>query len=41
VAPETLLKEYKGIVSDFWALGVLLYEMVYGLPPFYNPDTDI
>ena len=26
----------KGV--DWWALGTLLYEMLVGLPPFYNPD---
>ena len=25
---------------DWWCLGAVTYEMVYGLPPFYSRNTD-
>jgi len=35
-APETVLSGYKGKPVDVWALGVLLYEMIYSIAPFYD-----
>ncbi len=40
ISPETLIKGEKNKEADFWALGIILYEMIYGLPPFYNEDKD-
>ncbi|KAH0790294.1 AGC family protein kinase [Histomonas meleagridis] len=38
LAPEMLLaKEYDKTI-DWWALGVLTYEMLYGVPPFFSPN---
>lgn len=39
LAPEVLRKEAYDKAVDWWCLGAVLYEMLYGLPPFYSRDT--
>lgn len=39
IAPETLQKEPYSKKVDFYALGVLLYELVVGIPPFYHKKS--
>jgi len=38
LAPEVIRQEGYGKAVDWWALGVLIYEMLHGLPPFYDKN---
>ena len=38
LAPEIIRNEGHDKAVDYWALGVLVYELVAGLPPFYADD---
>ncbi|OQS04469.1 kinase, partial [Thraustotheca clavata] len=38
LSPEIILGEKHGTPVDYWALGVIIYEMLVGFPPF-NDDT--
>ncbi|XP_043946042.1 serine/threonine-protein kinase Sgk2-like [Protopterus annectens] len=39
LAPEVLRKQPYDRTVDWWCLGTVLYEMLYGLPPFYSHDV--
>jgi serine/threonine protein kinase len=36
LAPEVILKKKYDRTVDWWCLGTVLYEMLFGLPPFYS-----
>ncbi|KNC46138.1 AGC protein kinase [Thecamonas trahens ATCC 50062] len=38
VAPEMILRVGYGMRADWWALGILVYEMLVGEPPFQHDD---
>lgn len=38
LAPEVIAGDGYGCAVDWWAMGVLLYEMVVGYPPFYDQN---
>lgn len=39
MAPEIILQSGHGFAVDWWTLGVLMYEMVAGKPPWYQSDA--
>ena len=38
IAPEVLLNKGHGKGVDWWTLGILMYEMMVGQPPFVDDD---
>ncbi|KAK8826808.1 protein kinase 2 [Blastocystis sp. ATCC 50177/Nand II] len=41
LAPEIIRKMPYGKSVDWWSLGILIYEMINGLPPFYDTNRKL
>ncbi|CAD8056841.1 unnamed protein product [Paramecium sonneborni] len=40
MSPETLLKNEYNYKTDLWSLGVLFFEMIFGVVPFFSMEMD-
>lgn len=36
IAPEIILKQPHTVTCDYWSLGIMVYEMLFGEPPFHG-----
>lgn len=41
IAPEILIGKGYSLTSDYWSLGICMYEIYYGSYPFGNNANDI
>ena len=41
IAPEILIGKGYSLTSDYWSIGICMYEIFYGSYPFGNNATDI
>jgi len=41
IAPEVLLKAGYGKECDFWSVGVIMFEMLFGYPPFSSSSDNV
>lgn len=41
LAPEVILGKGHNRPADWWSLGILIYEMMHGLPPFYSTNMNM
>eukprot|EP00796_Vickermania_ingenoplastis_P010850 gene10850-7516_t len=38
IAPEIVMEQPYGLSCDWWSVGVIMFEMLFGYPPFYSHD---
>jgi len=41
LAPEILSDEIHGKEVDYWAVGVIIFELLVGRLPFYDPEIQV
>jgi serum/glucocorticoid-regulated kinase 2 len=41
VAPEIIMQKGHDKSVDIWCFGIILYEMTFGIPPFYNKNQNM
>ncbi len=41
LAPEIVASQPHDKAVDWWSLGILLYELTVGIPPFYSQNIDV
>ena len=39
-SPEMITNKGYNIMSDWWSFGILIYELLYGITPFFNKDNN-
>jgi serine/threonine protein kinase len=40
LSPEVIKKDFYDQKADWWSVGILLYEMIFGIPPFYSRNEE-
>lgn len=39
LAPEVIAGKGHNRPADWWSFGILIYEMIFGIPPFYSSNV--
>lgn len=40
IAPEIVMRKKYGVSCDWWSVGIIMFEMLFGYPPFFSHETD-